>query len=136
MCLDIKRTDIQREKWLKKQPEMIIAYKVIWIQHPYTGPSKFFPQYFINPNKPFKRKNRLRKRGTKVKCDRSKGEYIPYYHLYASRISAERWKDSYHTKVIKCRIPKKLVTDVGSEVGYSVIVTRGFDIVGEDRYLD
>lgn len=40
--------------------------------------------------------------------------------------------------VEKCMktVPKKLITDVGEQDGAMTVVTRGFDVVGENKYLE
>ena len=67
--------------------------------------------------------------------DNRSSRYMAYYHLFLYEDDAEIWKDGMWNgsfKVIKCTIPKKLITDVGLQDGF-VIVTKGFDIVCDDK---
>jgi len=147
MCLSRKYTAKQKREWLKDKPEMITAYKAVEVTT-IGGRKQFSPP--IYDGKPYKRKNRLQKprEGNTSKkeitwCDTPKRgwtSYIAYYHLHVNRGGATRWLclTSSSRKIIKCLIPKRLITDIGVEgqEKSEVIVTKGFDIVGQDHSFD
>ena len=147
MCLGYKETLEVRKNWLAEQPDMITAYKVVNTSTDVTEAEpkwRLYPLYDLAGMQPkqFKRKNRLRKtknenkilytRYISGKCT----TYIAYYHFYESRYDAELLAFSSNgRRVIECRIPKELVTNLGQQNGKLVIIARGFDIVGEDYYF-
>ena len=89
MCLGSKFTIKERTAWLKKQPDMITAYKVC---HEASLPSHplCLHSIFIDYT-PYKRKNRLKKENNEknrktqwtfyAKAQRTV-RYIAYYHLF------------------------------------------------------
>jgi len=143
MCLRVKYTKKQKEEWLKDKPEMITAYKVIMTVRTEEGKIKFYPLIFCD--EPYKRINRLHTNKDKDKNisvryknpRRDETSYIAYYHLYADKEAAQRWTCCLPTyrKIIKCLIPKNLITEIGEEGYYhsKVIIAKGFEIVGEDE---
>lgn len=143
MCISYKLYSKAKKKWLKTQPDIITAYKCVYVRE-YYGTTRFFPIVYSNSrNKPFKRKNTLReieskqsdkRTGTYFQEGANRTVYIAYYHLYLNREDAESWVDS-DRKIIKCTVPKKCITDIGLQNGV-VIITKQFSIVGEDEYLD
>jgi len=146
MCLNRRYTKRRKEEWLKNQPEMITAYKAVDVKNK-DGQVKFYP--IVYGYKPYKRKNRLRKhkkndwyKRTPVCYDttcQSRSSYIAYFHLYVDKESAQRWlrHSIVSRSIIKCLIPKRFVTEIGIEGANDVvvIVTKGFDIVEQDRHF-
>jgi len=142
MCLDYKLSPRLRETWLKDKPKTITAYKVVRIEN-----GKLWPLYY--GSKPFKRKNRIRTVKSKNSARRQiiyYGElelgipmtkYIAYYHLFVNIKEAQEYEggECFADKIIICKIPKELITEIGIQERKEVIVTRGFDIVGQDEYL-
>ena len=65
---------------------------------------------------------------------RSSGKYRAYFHLYATLEDAWYNKNKWN-KVIMCEVPKKEITEIGTQSG-TVIVTKQFFILKEDEYLE
>ena len=103
---------------------------------------RLFPPFFYAVKKPLKRKNRMSlltrtfRKISEVYIDDDKSKYVPYYHLYADKKSAPASLAGLCRKVVRCEIPKKLITEIGTENEHIVIVTKGYNIVGQDAYLD
>lgn len=132
MCLTTKKTEQEKIEWLKKQPDIITAYKVVKKR---TG--KLKPLYSAT-EKGFKRKNHLFPVVLKYFSEKWQTDmkYIAYFHLFINEDDAVLYNQRpLCAKVIKCTVPKKYITDVGYQWG-RVIVTRQFSIVGEDEYLN
>lgn len=142
MCLDSKYTEQEKEEWLKNQPDVITAYKVVIIEDGKISP--VFHRHIDDEG--FERNNLLKtvksKKATRYHEENHYGpEYIAYFHLFASKQDAIEYYDFPPSKVIECIVPKKYITDIGSQdgpedTGRTVIVTRKFSIVGENEYLD
>lgn len=143
MCLDTKLTDEEKKEWLDKRPDTITCYKLVNLGYDDSVKKQLCPKYYVN-TKPFKRRNLLRKVTSKKSYKhvqtnavwdrdsvlRSGGKpYTAYYHLYAFK--PKRFKG----KLIECKVPKKFITEVGRQWNRTTVVTRCFEIVGEDRYL-
>ena len=153
MCIDNKLLAKDRKEWLKDQPDIITAYKVVEIKHIWGYDGNRLSAFFTDRQTPFKRTNLIRevkkttkdsKRRDATFYDSYHGqpcEYIAYYHLFPTKKDAQkltRWNmrnNNSEGHIIKCLVPKKYITDIGEQWGIKVIVTRGFDIIGQDEYL-
>lgn len=132
MCLDDKYRKRKKDRWLKKQPKYIIAYKRVKV----VGNKLYAPIYI---GEPLKRKNLVRSvKGKKQFTDYSFSDgysetsYIAFFHLYLDK------KDLSHGNkemIIECKVPKNSITEVGNQDYRRVIVTRYYEIVGQDQYL-
>ncbi len=149
MCLEYVWENEKKEEWLKEQPDMITAYKVVETEE-VDGKERLISPYirdkrkkgdWVRPPCVYKRKNRVRVTKTSkiVKSHYhdtyKKTSYIAYYHLLTRREDAENWT-SCNRKVVECLVPKKFITDIGCQRNFLVIITRAFDIVGEDEYFE
>lgn len=149
MCLDNKWTEEHKEKWLKDQPKTITAYKVA-IERKRAWPALFwrlgFAKYRLaSPffsNNFYKKRNRIRRERDQVRMGdnwmKDPNWYIPYYHLYLNLGSAQSLqahliltKECSDVKIAKCKVPKKLITEIGYDCGSDTIVTKGFTIIEE-----
>jgi len=152
MCIRHRWRVKEKKEWLKDQPEIITAYKIEKVKYDYkdceTGKGRLFPPCMFGniSGKQYKRKNRVRKAEHR-KCWTYYDEtckattYYAYFHLFAEEKAAKKWIGkpmSSLYKLIKCEVPKHLITDIGlqEQQQYLTIVTKGFDIIGEDEYLD
>ncbi len=129
MCIDRKWTKEQKDKWLKNKSDTITAYKVV-----FDGVDRFLPPFMGQIS--YQRKNRLGKRKTNVPVNEGHATYLPYYHLFATKYACKDFCIQGPKKVVKCKVPKKSITDMGRQMKRIVIITRAFDIVGEDEYFD
>ena len=128
MCMNSKYTKEEKKEWLRDKAKIITAYKVVRVEK-----GRLEPLFW--ENKPFKRKNRLRWRHGKTALAHGK-KYIAYYHLLTNKRDAERFYSVGHSKIIECKIPKCLITSIGRQFDCETIVAKGFEIVGENEYLD
>lgn len=156
MCLDTIYPIKKRDKWLASQPDVILAYKVVQVTSFFPGdPVKLHPPMFHTGDNYYKRKNLLplNSAGKESKSIRERfwkkiiwDKYISYFYLFQSIIDAEDFRNwglrtcgHSCTKVIKCTIDKSLITSIGKQSCNDkglTIITRGFDIIGEDEYLE
>jgi len=150
MCIDYKFTKEEKEKWLKDKPETITAYKVV-VKKEITNKGRINGLSALYFNYYFQRKNRIKtvvsehsRRITNTcynKTDKLT-TYVAYYHLYLLKEEAKSYRDRWYfanrkgMRVITCKIPKELITDVGYQDERLVVVTRGFDIVGQNNNLE
>ncbi len=154
--LNKKLTAKKKEEWLEEQPDMIVAYKAVKIR---LDPKKLkkdkhkkslYPLYKCRMS-PMKRRNHIRpdrnprtRRKAWTRCDEpmAKGKwhtYMAYFHLFSKeelKGIRNMYRGKENVKIIKCMIPKKFVTDVGYQWGKEIIVTRRFDVVAQDIYID
>lgn len=137
MCLHYVETDISKKRWLGKQPKNIIAYKImrkkrgkyypLFTSHGH-GFDSFFPR----------RMNRIKGNRTTILswfrlppgCHKA-AHYAPEYHLFRYKKNAFDWGKYRYAVIVKCEIPKKDITEVGTQDGFKVIVTKAFKIVEE-----
>ncbi len=142
MCIDYKWSRKDRKEWLEKQPDMITAWKEVMFSFA-KGPRCITPRYQTGTN--FKRENYLKEEPsssyqknapTRYEKSRRRTEYKAYFHLFKYKKDADREAKGYYlAKVIKCKIPKEYVTDIGEQWDSMTIITRKFIIVGQDEYL-
>jgi len=149
MCLSRKFTIKDKKKWLKNQPEIIIAYKIVEIiansmKSGCRNEYGLYPYFF--KSEPFKKINLLKeiksKKSSKIEHTyyKSKAQrnvsYIAYYHLGMDKEKLrEMFKTTNSLHLIKCKVPKKYITDIGEQWNMITIVTRKFTIVGQNEYL-
>ncbi len=133
MCLDYKNTKKELKEWLEEQPDIITAYKLVTLVneriYPWVQSSKGY----------FKRENLLRKElpwfsPKYVECDFGEDKYMAYYHLLLNKPEVHK-QFGEDCEMVECRIPKKYVTDIGSQWCCKTVITIGFTIVGQDEYL-
>lgn len=141
MCIESKLNDEQREVWLKTQPDIITAYKVVVTDKYRYSKLCLYSIFSYGDERAFKRKNRLKvaKRDAltnKRSITENGSKYVAYYHVFAHAIDASMYCRSWTGAiVVECTVPKKYITDIGYQEGV-VIITRGFDIIGQDEYLE
>ena len=141
MCLEYVWSNEEKEKWLKEQPKIITAYKVVVIKG-----SKMRPAFFGGYQPHYDRKNQITDGDKKsVPSLYTQEHYVPHYHLYttlsrieivSSYVGWVREGEVDDVKVVKCKVPKRSITDVGKQDGMVVIVAKEFEIVGEDKYFE
>lgn len=146
MCLRTKMSVADKKVWLEKQPETIIAYKVVKLKIRARSRTKnrFYPMYY--GGKEFKRNNLVREMRSKnsykfsnTQFDKSgrPASYIAYYHLFTTHQDAKVYAiGHFGVVVIQCYVPKESITDVGFQNSKLTIVTRKFTIVGQNEFLD
>lgn len=147
MCLSTIWSKEKRVEWLKTQPDEIIAYKFVAVRRESItkyedGEEKVAPPFnALGHNVFYKKENRLEKVKDGAKMEfaaNTEGEttYIAYFHLFIDKKATKRWKkSSFEGLTLKCKIPKKFITDIGDEYGDTVIITRGFDFIEGDEYF-
>ncbi len=144
MCLDGKWTGVDRDDWFEKQPKTITAYKIVverktrWL---FVRRTRLAPPFYSG--KFYKKRNRLRKKIHKIPIfsGRDNETYTPYYHLYLNIADAKETHAHIQLtrshefvkihKIVKCEVPKKLITEIGFEFKKVVIITKGFTIIEE-----
>ncbi len=144
MCLSTKWSKKEKEAWLKEQPERVTAYKVVSV-----GQYRFRPRLkppYVDEKTRYKRRNLLisTKTGdegktsfTKFRSEKDPGHgrsttYVAYYHLFLSHFDACEWGREVGNIVMTCEIPKKYITEMGTQQGKTVIVTRCFEFTDAD----
>jgi len=149
VCIDYKYTRKKRKEWLKDKPDTIIAYKVVktFKEEQVVGsqismPGKLYPLFY--PKEFFKRKNRIktislqlfdRIMDSRWHDNNKHCHYVAYYHFYVNEVNARRALLN-DRKLIICKIPKRLITNIGLQNSREVIIAKGFEIVGQDKYLE
>lgn len=129
MCLYILKSEEEKNEWLKKQKETIVAYKSVR-----KDGGKYYPSCYHHGHGG---ESFFSRRMNRIKGDRiaqttywgNKGSYKPFYHLFKHKTHAKNWMCLCET--VKCEIPKKDVTAIGSQDGEFVIVTKAFKIIKE-----
>lgn len=149
MCLRYKLTTEDKDKWLKSKPKLMTAYKVVKVGRNVTrgvDEEALWPPIF--DMRPYKRVNRISDDikatpvitatfGRNKKTPRHP-EYRAGYHLFLTREGAKHWttlRGVHYEAIIKCRVLKKDILAVGRQCFHTVIVTKEFAIVGEDKYF-
>ena len=146
MCLNTLWSEEQKNAWLKEQSEMITAYKFVAVRRESIkryedGEEKISPPFkMLDEDVHYKKKNIVKKTTKISKKDYviSHDEtttYVAYFHLFLEKKATEKWNFTFKTRTLECKIPKKLITDIGEECGEIVIITRGFDFVEGDEYF-
>ncbi len=143
MCIENKWSIRDRKEWLEKQPDMITAWKEVMVSM-VANPCYISPRYQKGTH--FKRENYLEEEpsssyqknaSTRYEKSRRRTEYKAYFHLFKYKKDADRSaKDYLFAKVVKCKIPKEYVTDIGTQWDSITIITRKFIIVGQDQYFE
>lgn len=146
MCLDSKKTKAERDKWLAKKSDTVIAYKAVAIHLQHGMPKRLYPPLCSTEFTKYKKDGCYSKVNNlqgqeikkKVKTFKTKQEYIPYFHFCVTKVGATQWLPSLWNsamKIVKCEIPKKFITEVGKQAGLITIVAKGFTIVDNDEYF-
>jgi len=140
MCMTTKMSIKDKKQWLSKKPEMITAYKEVKIKE-LNKKQRLFSPY--QGGVAFKRNNvieeELQKPNNKVywieyENSYKPARYVAYFHLFANKKSAKTLCDTGNI-IIKCKIPKKAITDIGTQWDRKIIVTKEFSIVEQNEYL-
>ena len=167
MCIHVKMRQEDKKKWLddKNTSTHFIAYKIVE-RYPHRDKIRYAP-IFWRRDECFEKHNKISaelKQILKVSHEdgvRLKGSYrgslhVPYYHLCPSLKEAKkylsdvsRWLEKHYSSgryvIIKCRVPKNKVTDIGwqnirqpsklygfsDDVEILTVVTTEFQILSE-----
>lgn len=133
MCLYRKWTSTEVSDWQKRQPDIIIAYKVVK-----TNGNKIYPIYFYNHDKPFQKNNILEEKEEEISTSNKDSVYLPYYHVFAHRKDALNWASVDNEIVLECEIPKNQITAIGTQGKKGemrVIVTKEFTFVDGSEFF-
>jgi hypothetical protein len=134
MCLTNVYTEEEKQAWLKDQPDEIVAYKVVRVSDcgsRVRPPCRCHPCFYT-------KRNVVDGIEYYESIEASDGRYyVPLFHLFCDDKDAEDWAFDFHRsgfmtgeiKVIKCKIPKAMITDVGIQQLYTVIVTKEFEFI-------
>lgn len=126
MCLDSKRSRARKKQWLEEQPDTVVAYKIV---REVGRGNDLYPLH-QRAYVPFKEKvNWIKWFRIPAHTGSEDSLYIPYYHLYHTLENA-KYVAGYR-KVMKCHVPKKCITAIGSQDGYTVIITKKFEFIEE-----
>jgi len=136
MCLTTVWDERKTREWLDSQPDEIVAYKVAKEGH--CGSETFLKGLFWGSR--YHKRNRIETTLQGIYCYNCDSRYEPYYHLFKDLEDASAYAYNiggaflmYH--VLKCTIPKNLITCVGTQSGAVVIVAKGFDFVEGDKFF-
>lgn len=139
MCLNGILTQKDKKAWMKGKPEIITAYKVV--RQRMEKIEKIYPIYF-SASIPFEKTNKLSKKKSKDRVETGfnllsvRSTYRPYYHLFIDRKEALRWAEGISQRVVlKCEVPKKQITVVGTQSGSEVIITKEFTFIEGRKYF-
>ncbi len=140
MCLDNLWTKARIKEWLKNKPEIITAYKVVKIIEGEAYPAIY------HDNGPFEKTNKedkcspsvaaahvVRKDGTEL--SHRWRHYPTLYHMFLTKRGATRWNDRSDEEILKCKIPKKQIVDIGIQHDCIAIITKEFTFVEGDKYF-
>ncbi len=145
MCLFMRMTVKQENKWLTTQPDMITAYKVVSIDE-----GKIYPPLYDHTG-PYQKTNKLREENIPLERScygstyRLPGRaYNAGYHILYTKEAAIKWLSSYQgtyssgeAVILKCIIPKKEILTVGLQNEKDiVIVTKEFTFVEGQEYFE
>lgn len=150
MCLALKKSKREADKWLEDKPKDLILYKVV-IKIGSHG--DYYPPFYnldsLNSIKPpYRAINKIKKKKPRQEIDartrkdgtRSrKTSYVPHFHFFVNESDAKNWQPRRNTVVIKCHVPKKFVTAIGEQYYndshecyyYETVVAREFTTIGE-----
>ncbi len=145
MCLETLWTKAEIKEWLKTQPDDITAYKVVKLGES-DGKERAFPVVYWEYGA-FKKVNKITRSIVRRvphvivlgKYRQSRRSYETYYHLFLMKDDAQKWKETgpsaMFCKVLKCKIPKKAITDIGKQINGISIITKEFTFVQGNKYF-
>ncbi len=137
MCLSTIRTRKEKAKWIERQPQNIILYKIVKLKE-VEGEDRFFPMFFGN-NNPFEKTNKISRfrrwfpktvktyyAGNTIDWKRTR--YRAYYHFFMKEADAYGWGSVFGVLpiVLKCIVNKKDITAIGQQKGSKCIVAKEF----------
>lgn len=135
MCLDRQWSYAQIDSWLENQPDIVIAYKAV-----HSRDGRLWPPCYSNA--PYETTNRIPDKLTQHQQYAKRTEtrednttYMAYYHFFLKASDAKIWMGLQYgtdTKIIKCEVPKNLITTIGEHGDKVVLIAKGFTIVGEE----
>lgn len=127
MCLDHRKTDEQKNEWLKTRPHKITAYKVVYKKGKHY--EAIWNREIFYP----KRTNVIDGYRKQIFCsdDENLDAYKPYFHLYTNKRWAMYVGANRNFSVVKCDVLRKDVTAVGQQSEGIVIVAKAFRIKEE-----
>jgi len=139
MCLTTRDTKREIDKWLKTQPDMITAYKIVTKVIFPSGKYKLIPYHYSNWTKKYKKKNRIRGERIDLKpYDTPRRLYKAYFHLWLEIPNVFKRNGVFQKRLIdqnevliECLVPKHLITAKGIHEFGPAIISKGFDIVAE-----
>jgi len=130
MCLDVRNTKRETDKWLKTQPDIITAYKLVWKRTLPNREYSLIPLFYPNLTEKYKKKNRLRKIKPNIRPFLTPHRlYRPYFHLWLKKPKINSLNQN--EVLIECLVPKHLITAKGIDSEIPTIVSKGFDVVSE-----
>ena len=133
MCLHTKWPKEKTQEWLNQQPgNTITGYKSVAIREKNKKEEEnvVTSPYFISqmPLTGYKRKNKKTFKQiitTKKLYLENKQCYKPHYHFFKKLRDLKSWTS--HEDHLKCTIPKKAITTIGTLKGKMVIVATEFE---------
>ena len=134
MCLDLRQTKKETDKWLKTQPDIITAYKIVEKRKISDGEYKWLPIHCPGKTKEYKKKNRIRGDRPFVKPSATyRRPYKAYFHLWLKMPTSDM-RNYEGLVIIECHVPKHLITAFGVDCEIPAIVSKGFDIIDITDY--
>lgn len=139
MCLSNAMTKRDQKKWLSKQPNKIVAYKIVSIYWQ-CGRWMIYPSCY-KTNKAFAKGKNIKRKSSRFVLVNDymdtwgPEQYRPNFHLFKRKQDAISWWHAGITEyginigghaVVRCLVPKKQITTVGYQDKSLVIVSKEF----------
>lgn len=134
MCLDILWTRQKTKEWLKTQPDPVIAYKVVSLRNGRAHPPVYFEYGPYGKTNKVEGSRRISTVTVLGKGKKTRRNYTCLYHLFHTEEDAKSWIISGPRTVLKCKIPKKAIADVGHQGNRIAIIAKEFTFAG-NKYL-
>lgn len=147
MCLDKIWSRKEKKEWIGNQSDTITAYKVVLKNRAFVrgtseegeSYSEFGKEYvkpmFYDGASAFKKTNKITKKPKRTSVEGR--TYTPYYHICLTKEAAKHWKNGFKSrKILKCEVPRKAITAMGTQTGYVTIVTKEFTFIEGNKYFE
>ena len=153
MCLLTRKTKKEMDKWLRTQPDIITAYKIVGRIEESDEKYKLIPifSHCRRITKEYEKINRIKgERHMVHPIGTYRRPYRVYFHLWLekpprpSKLScpyAPNYSHKWKNILVKCYVPKHLIVAIGTQlVGRknskekSVVVTKGFEFVSNYHF--
>lgn len=129
MCLCTLWSKEKQKEWLEKQPDNIVGYKVVEIEKDNIYPCCYVNRHNHGKFSPTKNKIAETTEEMKnVKTMNGLNYYTAYYHVFKTRKAALAWKTAHDT-ILKCIVPKKSITNIGTQNDFIVVITKAFEFL-------
>lgn len=147
MCLDKIWSRKEKKEWIGNQSDTITAYKVVLENRAVIKSTteesescwefgkEFVQAMFYGRASAFKKINKVTKKPKRTSVEGR--TYTPYYHVCLTKKAAKHWKNGFKSrKILKCEVPRKAITAMGTQAGHVTIITKEFTFIEGDKYFE